>query len=301
MKRHVGTGILGIAILSLSPAASQASTITYSNFSSTAGLQLNGNAATAVTSDGTVLRLTPSADGQAGSAFTTDSVSFASASDTFSTFFQFRITNPGGIDPADGIAFVVEPGSNSVGGSGGGIGYQDIPNSLGVEFDTYNNGSGDHNSSNHVGVDINGVLIDTPFAFPYGVTTCDFGSSTSYQRFGCLSDGDLWSVWLDYDGTDLHIAFADNSTTRPADAINTPLNLPAILGTTTAFVGFTSATGAGRENHDIVDWQYTNTISSISGPPSAVPEPASLVLLGTGLVATVSRLRRRRSTPHTSR
>lgn len=36
---------------------------------------------------------------------------------------------------ADGLVFVVQTNSNKVGG-GGGIGYQGIPNSVGVELDT---------------------------------------------------------------------------------------------------------------------------------------------------------------------
>ena len=29
---------------------------------------------------------------------------------------------------------------------------------------------------------------------------------------GCMSNGDAWSVWIDYDGIKLNVALADNST-----------------------------------------------------------------------------------------
>lgn len=109
----------------------------YPNFSSTAGLTLNGAAATT----GGVLQPTPSAGNSSGSTFTTSQISLGAGAE-FSTFFQFRLTNPGGIAPADGIAFVLQTVNNNVGGLGGGLGYLGIANSVGIEFDTYNNGSG---------------------------------------------------------------------------------------------------------------------------------------------------------------
>ena len=42
-------------------------------------------------------------------------------------------------DGADGIAFVLQPVSSGIGGSGGGIGYFGIHPSLAVEFDTWQN------------------------------------------------------------------------------------------------------------------------------------------------------------------
>jgi len=58
----------------------------YSDFSSTAGLQLNGNAAQA----GTALRLVPATFGQAGSAFLTTPVN---PNATFESQFQFLLHN----------------------------------------------------------------------------------------------------------------------------------------------------------------------------------------------------------------
>ena len=113
-------GVLLVAICLAAPPVC-ASTITFNDFSNTSGLTLNGNTTTAVTGDGTVLRLTPAATGQSGSAFTTSQISLGAGS-TFSTFFQFRFTNPGGISPADGITFVLQTVNNNVGGAGGGLG-----------------------------------------------------------------------------------------------------------------------------------------------------------------------------------
>jgi hypothetical protein len=244
-----------------------AAVISYADFSSVAGLTLNGNAAQA----GNALRVTPANFGQSGSAFSTSTVSLASNA-SFSTFFQFRFTNPGGACDgqgcgADGLVFVVQTVGNNVGGAGGGIGYAGINNSVGIEFDTWNNGGGDNNSSNHIGFDVNGnvnSLILTE------VTEAD------------MNAGDIWNVWVDYDGsTNLLEARMNRSGTRPANAIlSLTRDLAADLGTTNAFVGFTSGTGAAFANHDVLSWTLEDRFAPIGG---TVPEPGSLLLLGTGL------------------
>jgi hypothetical protein len=247
----------------------------YPNFSSTAGLTLNGNATTAVTGDGTVLRITPAATGQSGSVFTTNQISLGAGAE-FSTFFQFRFTNPGGISPADGITFTLQTVNNNVGGAGGGLGYVGINNSVAVEFDTFPNGPafGDPNG-NHVAVDTNGALNGT------GVIVNGQSNCTNVATVGgtpnCMANGNIWSVWIDYDGTNLSVALADNSLVRPADIINQAINIPGFLGSTSAFVGFTGGTGSGFENQDILNWQLVQSFA----PIAAVPEPSSWVLLGT--------------------
>ncbi len=244
----------------------------YSNFVSTAGLSIVGNATTASTGDGVVLRLTPAAGGQAGAAYSTSPVSLGQNS-SFSTQFQFRITNPGGIDPADGITFVLAASPTGLGDPGGGLGYQGVPNSVAIEFDTFNNGAMDQNSSNHIAIDTGGVLTNTALANVYGIQTCDFGGSTSYTAAGCLSNGHLWTATITYDGANLTVKVIDPAEGTTFTAINNyPINIGSLLGTNTAYVGFTSGTGAGDENHDIVNWQFANT----SQLPSLLPTISNL-------------------------
>ena len=116
--------------------------ITISDFSTASGLHLNGNASIA----GSALRLTPALPGQAGSTFSTSAITLA-ANVSFNSFLTLRITDSGGISDgdgvgADGLVFVVQTNANNVGGAVGGIGYLGMSNSLGVEFDTYDNGTG---------------------------------------------------------------------------------------------------------------------------------------------------------------
>jgi hypothetical protein len=64
---------------------------------------------------------------------------------------------------------------------------------------------------------------------------------------------------LRYHARWLSVAIADNSTTRPANLITYPIDIPSLLGQDPAYVGFTAGTGNGWESHEIASWQFSET------------------------------------------
>jgi len=242
----------GFRILRYTLPAVAACLLSIPTFGATSDLTLNGSAKIVTgPQGGSVLWLTPAQQLQAGSAFTTDSIAFGPKF-KFSTFFQFQMTDPGYYGASDGMTFVLQTQSATALGAGGGdLGYLGITPSVAVEFNTWQNVPFDIND-NDVAVLTNGDITGLDPQTPYGVTNCQ----PSTGAFGCMSNGDTWSVWIDYDGTNLRVAIADTSTTRPADLMSYPIDIASILGQSSAFVGFTAGTGAGFENHVIANWIF---------------------------------------------
>lgn len=215
--------------------------------------------------------------------FTTEQVSLG-VGNSFSTYFQFQITAPGGIGDgdgtgADGLVFVVQTQNNNVGAAGEGIGYTGIAPSVGVEFDTFDNGfSRGDPDGNHVGINVNGTVASVVL-------------TTEPTRF---NDADVWNAWVDYNSAtaELEVRWA-LGITRPDNAqLSYTLNLASLLGQDTAFVGFTSATGAGYGNHVILAWEYRGDFA-----PIVVPEPSGIALLaGSALVMFARPMRRKTET-----
>lgn len=262
-------GFIGLA----AGAIAHAENVIFTDFSDTTGLTINGHAATATTSDGVVMRVAPSAGNRGGSFFSTDQVDTTD----FSASFSFRIHNNGGSvfdgnteNGADGLVFVVQPQGNNVGGIGAGIGYSGIRDSLGIEFDTWHNSSNNDPSQSHVAIDLNG-----------NVRHAADGTDT-YNVAGPELDDDVrWYAWVDYKDNLLEVRLSE-ANAYPTDPILTKtLDLAAVIGQQTAFVGFTSGTGAAWSDHDVIDFRFTRF----------VPEPASAAILGLG---TLLMSRRRR-------
>jgi hypothetical protein len=226
-------------------------TFKYDSFSDDGRLKTNG-----VTSyNNGRLRLTPAAEQKWGTAFNMERVSLKNDR-SFSSYFTFQITNGGGYDVgwADGIVFTVQTFSNAAGAAGGGMGYQGIQQSVGIEFDTWNNGTGlGDPSSNHIGINYNGVLG--------GSNVQSLSTSTLDMKSGTIH------AWVDYDGLNkkIEVRVNKNSDTRPtaANLTQTNVNLTSILNSSDVYVGFTAATGGAYQNHDITKWYFTNDFAPI--------------------------------------
>ncbi|MCT7997214.1 SBBP repeat-containing protein [Laspinema olomoucense] len=218
--------------------------LNYEDFSSLEGLNLIGSAAQL----GDTLRLTPknrTSGSQAGAVW---HATPQSVEDGFETTFQFQINDLGG-SGGDGFAFVIQNSSaDAIGGGGGTLGYSGIYNSLAVEFDTFDNDeTGTHDpSDNHLSVHTGGTGRNSVGIAPLGVTS----------EIPNMSDGEVHTVKVKYIPGTLQIFMDDLST--PV------LTVPVDLGTTldlddgNAWVGFTAAAAGAWENHDILNWTFSN-------------------------------------------
>ncbi len=206
-------------------------------FGTTAGLQANG---TATFTSGR-LRLTAAVNDQRGSCFHTTAQPVAS----FASRMRFKFT-PGSNPMADGICFVLQrAGTTALGGGGGGQGYAGLLTSLAVKFDIY------PNAGSYTGMYVNGAAPDQP------------------ERV--LSPGlnfhnaNVFQADLAYDGAELRVTITDTVTAATASQ-SYPVDIPAVIGGSTAFIGFTAATGGLNAIQEILSWTFT--------PPP--PAPASL-------------------------
>ena len=124
----------------------------FADFSSTSGLSIVGTASATV--DGR-LRLTPAAAAQEGGAWYTAEKQFAGLA--FESSFQFQFSEnfgpPGG---SSGFVFIIQNTAPTyLAGSGGGLGYNGLKNSLAVEFDISQENTLGDASQSHISVHTN--------------------------------------------------------------------------------------------------------------------------------------------------
>ena len=150
--------------------------------------------------------------------------------------------------------------------------------SVGVEFDNWNNGSCDGNNDNHAGIDIAG-------------NTCSVVRADTLPAV--LDSGSIFHAWVDYNGsTDtLEVRLALNDTRPIAALMSYNVDLVSVLGTTDAFVGFTSGTGAATADHDIRRWVFNSTYNPVVDPNNpggtTVPDARVGLACGFGMIGSV--------------
>lgn len=268
-----------IALLGMVCASAQQ--IHFTNFSSVANLKLNGGAHPKTWEKQKVLGLT---DGYSGvgtfhPAPATAWFMFQQPVKTgFTTYFKFQIHSAGiCCAPGDGLAFVVQNtctppqpgcpttdqtygatggGTTAIGVGMGGIGYAGIPNSLAIEFDTFQNLWDEGRTSNHVAVQSCGTKTNGPvhdrgtyiIGMNPNVTSCRVGSAINDSTIPHLGvkcdttscrDGKIHEVVIEYtpplpgavngvlevwiDPTFISGTHTPTSGSKPA--INTPYNI----------------------------------------------------------------------------
>jgi hypothetical protein len=191
-------------------------------------------------------------------------------------------------------------GANIVGAAGGCMGYGGIDNSLAIEFDMYLNpwdptdipgspndnhvaiqncGPGAVNSPDHTGTCL-ATLAAPPAGTPLTASIIDPAGIT-------MADGNVHEVVVSYSGPNeqvpnllqVYIDPVFNAGTHTPVAGSTPVisgiyniagNVYLATGTS-AYVGFTSGTGAAFEQHELLAWTYTPHTSVTQQQPLNPP------------------------------
>ena len=211
-----------------------------SGFTSTTGLQLNGS--TTWNQSAARLTLTNGGKDEAGSAFYATPVNVQA----FTNDFSFQLTKA----LADGFTFTIESAGPTALGAGGSLGYgAAMKASIAVKFDLYSNAG--------EGTDSTGMY--TAGAMPT-VPSLDMTSSGVILR-----SGDVISVHMTYDGATLAMTISD-ATAGKSFSNSWPVNIPTVVGGSTAYVGFTGATGGLISTQQIITWNYA-VANPTANPP----------------------------------
>ena len=230
-----------------------------------------------------VLQLTDGHVGETSTAFSDpppDGTADVLGVDTFDTTFDFTF-GPTVAPAGDGFTFAVQnaPAKAMAFGFGGGsLGYQNIPDSIGIKFDLYKGGASPNAST--TGLFTGGTYPgDTPVRAVNAAvvaplnTSIDLtknldGSATGIDFHAHPADD--YRVHLVYDGTTLTETVTDVTTNISVSQPYT-VNVPALLNAHTGYAGFTGATGGAVSEQDIISWKFTGVQTGTGLVPLPTP------------------------------
>ncbi|XP_062206032.1 L-type lectin-domain containing receptor kinase SIT2-like [Phragmites australis] len=235
---------------------------------------------------------------------------------SFSTAFVFAIVSDYVTVSGNGLAFFVMPSKNlSAASPSQFLGLFNSQNNgnasnnaFAVELDTILNSEFRDINSNHVGVDVNGLVSIA--AEPAGYYAED---DTGGFRNLSLFSGDAMQVWVDYDGraTVLNVTLAPAEAPKPRKPlISVAVDLSPVVSDT-AYVGLSSSTGPYQTRHYVLGWSFaldgaappldyamlpkmTRVVTKRRSKALYVVLPVAMPLLALAVVAGVSQLAWRR-------
>ncbi len=260
MKSVIPPVLTGFCLALLSTLSS-AQSFNYSDFTSTTGLTLNGNAQ----QSGKSLRVCTNVKSDKGSVFYDQPVFVAGGFNTKITFQMSGYVSGG----ADGLALIIHndpAGINYLGDHASAMGYGGFASSMGnavdnalvIELDTFMGTGQNDPNNNHVSIHTGGTGdCSHDEAMSIGVATPSSTIKSGTHTLQVNYDGTLLQVYFDQGGLpviSVPWSFASGGTYLAGGSTG-GLNL---INGTDAYIGFSAACGGSAENHDLIDWTFTS-------------------------------------------
>ncbi|CAM8967806.1 unnamed protein product [Rhodiola kirilowii] len=188
---------------------------------------------------------------------------------SFSSFFSFSVTNLNPSSIGGGLAFVITPDDESVGGAGGLLGLVaggGASEFVAVEFDTLMDVEFKDVNGNHVGIDVNSMVSKQ---------TADLGVSGID-----LKSGNLINAWVEFDGVSqmLNVSVSYSNLKPKFPILFHELDLSRHLSDF-VFVGFSGSTQGSTEMHSIEWWSFTSSFESNHDGSVSAPSPPAAELV----------------------
>lgn len=200
---------------------------------------------------------------QSGSMWNINKISL---SDPFDFKFNIFLGCADG-DGADGIAFVLQPISTSIGSAGGGLGYQGVSPSIGILVDTWQNLEDADPIYDHIAIHKNGIIDHSP--------TNDVAAPLPALAWGGNIEDCQWhTLRIKWDPATHFLSTQIDGV----DRVSATIDLVADIfgGIPEVFWGFTSATG-GSKNLQKVCTSLNPGFTFPAGQTSCFPEPINFI------------------------